>query len=428
MRIQKKLHYGWIVMGGCFLLLLYAMGLVMITFSVFLPSLAWHFALNKTQMASLMTVQSVVSIFVMYIAGKVYKKFSIRLCSFIFGLFGVLGYVIYAFSGSLIVCYTGSAALGIAQGGATMIPVSIILTKWFAQKRGLALGIATAGSGVAAMIFSPIVSARIQISGPSSAFLLVAVIIAAFAVVVLLILRDQPSDMGLAPYGASTGTGSAGSPGPGAPVGPPPGITASEAMKTKYFYVLVLGTLLLGMTFVSSNNHYVAYLVSSGFNPAVAAFGFSIMGTMGLIDKPLLGIVADKLGAFRSNFLFFGLWICAQVFSLWAANGSVQAYIFAILIASGAGLGSIAMPLWISDLFGYRDYGQFYSNLMTFYQIGITIGLILFGIIADASGTYMVSYLINGGLAVFSLILIQSAYRAGKAHQQNRRQPNPVQN
>jgi MFS family permease len=428
MESKSKMHYGWIVMAGCFILLLYAMGLVMITFSVFIPSLAQQFNLSRTQSSSLMMIQSVTSILVMLFAGRVYKKHSVRLFSFVFGLFGVLGYIIYAFSGAIWMCYLGSIVLGVAQGGATMIPTSIILTKWFAKKRGFALGVATAGSGVASMVFSPIVSARIQTSGTTSAFLLVAAIIAVMAVIVFLLLRDQPADKGLAPYGAERVPADAlGIPvGPGTS-GPPPGMTAGEARKTRYFYVMVLGAFLMGVTFTSSNNHYVAYLVSNGFDPAIAAFGFSIMGAMGLLDKPLLGIVSDKWGAFRSNFLFYSLWIAAQVFAIWATHGNAQAYIFAILIASGAGLGAIAMPLWISDLFGYKDYGNIYSNLMTIYQLGITLGLILFGIIADAGGTYMISYLTNGAFAIISLILVQTAYRTGMAHKKTA-QINAVKN
>jgi len=382
--------------------LLYAMGLVMIVFSVFLPSLAQRFGLSRTQSSSLMTIQSVVSIFVMIIAGRVYKKHSVRVFSLIFGLCGTLGYLIYAVTPSIYVCYLGSAVLGIAQGGATMIPTSILLTRWFAQKRGLALGIATAGSGVAPMIFSPLIARRIQTAGMTNAFLTVAVLVAGFAVLVFLLLRDLPSDVGLEPYGAAGAV-----PAGGGPAGPPPGMTMKEALGTKEFYILAAAAFLLGMTFTSSNNHYVAHLVASGFSPVIAAFGFSIMGAAGLLTKPVLGVVADKLGVFKSNFLFYGLWIAAQIFVVAATNGNTEAYIFAILISFGAGLGSIAMPLWISQKFGYRDYGQIYSNMMTCYQTGITLGLMVFGLIADYSGTYQTSYLFNGGLAVLSLILAQ---------------------
>lgn len=412
MKAKSKFHYGWVIMVGCFILLLYAMGLVMVTFSVFIPSLAQQFGLNRTQSSSLMTIQSVLSIVVMMCAGKIYKKYSVRLFSFIFGLFGVLGYVIYAYSNVIWMCYLGSAALGIAQGGATMIPVSILLTKWFAQKRGLALGIATAGSGVAPMIFSPIIGRHLQTSGTSSAFLLVAGIIAVMAVLVVLILRDKPADMGLTPYGAD-GSAAPGSQAPGGMQGPPPGLTLADARKNFCFYVLIAGCFLLGMTFVSTNNHYVAYLVSTGFDPALAAIGFSIMGAAGLIVKPMHGVLADKMGTARSNVLFYILWIVAQAFAVWATGSMYRADTFAILIAAGSGLGAIAMPLWISDIFGYRDYGQIYSFMMTCYQVGITLGLMLFGIVADISGSYMNSYLLNAVFSVLSLVFVQAAYRMG---------------
>ena len=64
-----------------------------------------------------------------------------------------------------------SALCGLGYGYGGMIPLSTILSRWFDKHRGTALGLAAAGSGVAAVIMPPVLTDVIETQGLSQAFL-----------------------------------------------------------------------------------------------------------------------------------------------------------------------------------------------------------------------------------------------------------------
>lgn len=65
--------------------------------------------------------------------------------------------------------YIISSVNGIFQGLLTGVPIPRILSNWFIEKRGLAMGVALAGSGLAGSIMTPLVTATIQSSAGAPA-------------------------------------------------------------------------------------------------------------------------------------------------------------------------------------------------------------------------------------------------------------------
>ena len=63
---------------------------------------------------------------------------------------------------------------GIGYGLETMMPISLLIDRWFAYKKALALSICTIGSGLASIIFPPIIAAVIKEYHLSVAFFMLA--------------------------------------------------------------------------------------------------------------------------------------------------------------------------------------------------------------------------------------------------------------
>ena len=79
-----------------------------------------------------------------------------------------------------------------------------IATRWFAQRRGLVVGMLTASNATGQLIFLPLMAKLTQdtAGGPRSLF--VVAMLSSLGVIALMVLRDRPRDVGLAPFGERT--------------------------------------------------------------------------------------------------------------------------------------------------------------------------------------------------------------------------------
>jgi MFS family permease len=91
--------------------------------------------------------------------------------------------------------------MGIAPGLTALVMGATIATRWFTARRGLALGILSAGSATGQLIFLPPAAWIAQIYGWRMALLPFVFLIGLLGLLFVLLSRDRPADIGLAPYG-----------------------------------------------------------------------------------------------------------------------------------------------------------------------------------------------------------------------------------
>src|SRR5690606_315492 len=81
--------------------------------------------------------------------------------------------------------------------------VATVTGRWFVARRGLVSGVLTAGGAAGGLVFLPLVSQVAETHGWRPASLAVAFSALAVAPLVMWLLRDRPSDLGVAPYGGT---------------------------------------------------------------------------------------------------------------------------------------------------------------------------------------------------------------------------------
>ena len=89
----------------------------------------------------------------------------------------------------------------LAYGLGAMLPASILMLRWFSSRRGTAIGICAAGTGISAVVFSSILSALIERFSLRVCFYFEALVSLLAAGRVFLLIRESPEACGLAPYG-----------------------------------------------------------------------------------------------------------------------------------------------------------------------------------------------------------------------------------
>ncbi len=102
----------------------------------------------------------------------------------------------------------GDMLAGVSHGLGAMLPASILMLRWFSSRRGTAIGICAAGTGISAVVFSSILSALIERFSLRVCFYFEAFVSLLAAIAVFLLIRETPEACGLAPYGTSEETSS----------------------------------------------------------------------------------------------------------------------------------------------------------------------------------------------------------------------------
>ena len=399
----KKLHYAWIVCFCGMCMFVCNMGLCSNILSVYLPFIEAD-GLSHSMGSAILSIRCLFSFGVTFLADLYYRKLSLRRGVLIASLAGVLSAAVYAVGGSAFVYYIGAALGGVCYGLGCIYPVSLLLTRWFHTHRGLAIGISSAGSGVCIMAFSPLVSSLVLRYSLRTTFLLQAGFMLISALVVFLLLRDDPAQKGLAPYGEG-------------------GETAAKRVRAQegprelprtVLWMLALMMLLIGGAGQAFAGHVSVLARSCGYSVQVAATMVSLKGMVLVCSKFLSGGMADRFGPKRCTTLLIVIFILGCVV-IQGMDGVSLLWCFApmVLMGFGASVYNVGPPLWAGDLSDRAGYPKLLKWLQIFYNLGGILFSAVPGIIADHTGEYKSSYVLIAVMMLMSLLILRWAYWRG---------------
>lgn len=397
---MKKPHYGWAVCIACLFLFLCNMGLCSNILTIYLPFIEDR-GIPDSMGSAILSVRCAFSFLTTFFVGIYYQKFSLRrgilLCSTVGVLFPL---VFCAAVNAPALYYLGAALAGIAYGAGCIYPVSLLLNNWFHARRGLAIGISAAGSGIATMLFSPLLSSVAERHSLSAAFLLHASFMAVAAVAVYLVVRDTPEEMGLHPYGET------------AQQAEEEKVQPAFAPPRHMLWMLALMMLLTGGAGLAFSGHLAVLMRTEGYAPAFAASMVSLFGMVLVVSKLFTGAIADRIGPKRCSILLFSVFILGCFFVL-GMDGSETVWCIALAAALGIGspIFNVGPPLWAGDLSSREHYAKTLKWMQIFYNLGGIIFTVVPGIIADHTHEYKSAFLLFAAMMVAALTILLWAYR-----------------
>ena len=391
---KKKVHYAWYILGVCILINVIVQALVMQISSLYIVPMY-----NDLQVPrSLLSLQSVcITVGAVLTApywGKLYKKHGAR--KLLPGCVAVTA--LCTIGRSLMPNIWGILVLAFIKGvfftGSTLLPISILLTIWFKEKRGFAISVAAIGTSIGGVIFSPVVERLISTYGWRFSDRAMGLIMLVIVVpVTYLVVRSTPKDVGLRPYGAenvaangaNTSNRTQGAQKEEAQV---TGMTAAEARRSPILYVFLLA--IFCMTFATGAALQLpVYLTDIGYGSAVAAKVVSGYMAVGIFGKLILGHVTDRFGEKAATVYVCGVGILAFVGFIFAKN-QVAFYMMIVAYGLASGITSIMPTLLTSKIFGNRDYGPIYGTVVSVNRFGGVVGTLLVSLLYDITKNYSI--------------------------------------
>ena len=388
---MRNPHYAWLVCLGGALSLFTVMGLGVNIFTIYQPEIIAFNGFTNAQGSWITTTRSLFILATLLCVNQLCAKLGLRLVMTL----GILLVGLSCFSFGLarsFPMYCLSAALtgvGYCLGG--MVPLSLILGNWFESRRGLALGLASAGSGVSTVFAPTVITRLIRDYGLKTAFFCEGAFILLVTVTAFFLLRSTPADLGLEPYrdGASPAPASAAA-------------TQGRGSRRAVLWLLI-AAFLLGGPVGPAFTHLTVLYTSEGFDAMAVARLISYMGLAICLSKILSGQMYDRLGSKKSNLWLLGVYFIALLLCCLAPTGSVLLAFVAITAFSfGISVTGVAPAVWARDLTGSEHYAQTVRAITTAYSLGMLVFGPIPGIMADRFGSYVPAYLL---FALFQLVL-----------------------
>ena len=390
----------WSVVAACSALMAITSG-VWYTASVFYVALMEAFGWSYGSTAGIFSLFTILYGISGVLSGYLVDRFGPRrviLASGVLFVLSLLANCLATAQWHLYVTHGVLAALGLSGMG--WVPVSVLLARGFHRRRGLAVGIASAGVGAGIAIFVPLTQLVIQWGGWRAAFVAVAVISALVTFPVgLFALRGQGSN----PAGDAVT-----SPLPDRVPAVAPGWTLASAARSRPFWLLAATFVFLNSPVQLVLTHHVAHLVQVG-QPRI--FAANIVGLVGLFSvggKILWGYLSDRWWV-EATYLAGIAFLIAGILTLMRVGPTSPAwglYGYAILMGLGYAVSPAMTPVLSARFFSGRHFGTIFGALNMLHQAAGAAGMWLAGYAHDLTGNYSLPFLIAIVSACLSLACV----------------------
>ena len=402
---HQKIYYGWIVCIVSTMLIFITMGTISNGFSVYLPYIISQNGFTYSQGSYLVTLRCLIAFISMLLIGFYYRVFSIRTGASIAAFCAGLAFFIYSISASYVSFCLAAAISGISYGFGSMIPVSILMNRWFIQRKTLALSICATGSGIATIVLPSLTTLMIEYLSINLAFLIEAGFIFIMTGIIFIFLRNFPDEKGLKPYGYENTEVVV------SEVVEEP-VTDSWTLSKRVWIMMGLVSLFMGAQANTGFSHLAVLYDTEGFDSMIVSYIITGVGVMIVVGKLIYGEVTDKIGGYRSSILFcffllLGNTLCCLAF----LNSTLIIILNVLFLGVGYPIATIGPSVWASDLASPDYFSTVVKRLQIIYAAGALIFASIPGILADVFGTFIPAYILFSACIAVALLFIQLAYR-----------------
>lgn len=396
--LVKSSNYAW---GVLFLLILmqfvYA-GITLSTVTLYMePILAAHPGLSRTAYALTMTLNGGTNAIVSIFYGRLAEKFGIKKMISFCSLLMIAGVLLYANGTSIWMFYLAAILQGISLCFCSGASCSIIFSKWFAHSTGTLLSATAIGSGLAGVIFSPIVSKWISTIGWTGSLYINCAIVVFTAILLIVFLKDSPEPHGVKPMWNDKVKIASES---GEII--PYGVTAKEAYKTVQFWCGTIGIGVIALIVYGAICNIAIFSSDLGYDGGVM---LSIMYAANIVLQLPFGILADKLGI-RVCMVAYSIMAIGAVFIYATAPAIGMMYVGTVLLGGSFCILKATLPVYTLQVFGNREQGRIMGIMIAVMNCGVAFGMPLLNAAYDLTGSYTGMFKLFGWIAIVLTIML----------------------
>lgn len=402
---RTNFSYAWVVAAVSFITLLAAAGFRSTPGVLFVP-LEEEFGWNRATVGLAVSINLLLYGFVGPFAATLMARYGLRRV--------VAGALLLISSGALLTTQIRESwqlvllwgiVVGLGAGCLASVLAATVANRWFVARRGMVVGVLTAAGATGQLIFLPLLAWLASTVGWRLVSVTTSVAALAVVPLVLIFLRDWPSDVGQMAYGATKDD---------PPPAPPAGNPIANAMAglqyaagRRDFWLLAIPFFICGL---STNGLIGTHLIPAGIDHGMAEVAAAgLLATIGIFDvvgTTLSGWLTDRWDPRRLLFAYYGLrGLSLMLLPLAFSAGGYSMFVFIVFY----GLDWIAtVPPTVSlasQRFGRERGTLVYGWVFASHMVGAAVAATGAGIIRTVTGDYFLAFVTAGVFCLLAAVL-----------------------
>ena len=429
---MRRIEYRWVILATGFTVLFFSSG-SRFAFGLLLKPMSEDLELSRSALSLAATCFMIVSAVSMPFVGRLVDSFSVRTVVSIAVLIASVGIGLMGLAQTqwqVILLYGIIFAIG--NGGSSVGPIGVMISRWFERGRGTATSAVMSGNALGQLIIITALASALVHIGWRNAYITLGVVnlLIVVPLVIAFVRSDpEPSSSSARPEPASTRhsreggnpDGQGGDENPihaatphtpvrGEPVEPrpPSADTAALPVKTifasRQLWLLLVVYAVCGFQDFFIATHVVAFAQDKGLSAAFSGSLYAFMGLLGMLGVMSAGLLADRLGSTHPTALCFLARIAC--FALIIFSQSTTAIVIFALLYGFTFL--ITAPLTVTfagNMFGAPRLGMMSGIINMTHHIAGGLGALVGGLVFDARGSYDAAFILMLALSVIASAL-----------------------
>jgi len=405
----KPDFYGWNVVGAAFTAL-FVVYSIQFSFGTFVDDIVDDTGWSETRLQLIFAVYIFTYSSLSAVTGALTDRIGPRRVVAVGAVLLTAGYIIWATAPNLWIAFLGLGVVAPLGMSASWVPCNATVVRWFVERRGTALAIATSGTSMANIIAPPVAATLVKAYGWRTALASFALTGGAAMLLSSLWFRRDPESTGQFPDGKD---------GPPTPldqtlISSTDGLTAKAASRTRTYWLILgmyaLTFVVVFVPFVHSNQ----FAIDLGIDEITAATVISSIGVGGLAGRLLVGPISDRLGRKRLVVAAFALETLA-FFGIAASNGLTLLYPSAVVFGFSYGATVTMLPALVGDYFGREHAGAIVGRIFGTAGSLAAIGPYVAQLLVDSSGSYRFAFVLSGVANGAALVMASRLPASGQS-------------
>ncbi len=422
---QGRFHYGWIVVGITFLTLIITAG-IRSTPSVLIVPLEKEFGWSRATISLAVSINLFLYGLIGPFAAAFMERFGIRRVMLV--ALSIVCVAVFATSlmrESWQLYLLWGVIVGSATGATATVLSAIVANRWFVKRRGLVVGILTASNATGQLAFLPLLATLVTTFGWRAASLLMSAVALVLVPLVWLLMRNNPRDVGLLPYGAEAGSEEHKPIGGNPFVAPLKGL--ARGVRSRDFWWLAGSFFICGATTNGLiGTHLIPAAMDHGIAEVTAAGLLATIGVFDIFGTLSSGWLSDRYDNRRLLCWYYSLRGISLLFLPYALGTSFLSLALFVVFYGLDWVATVPPTVRLAaDIFGKQNVGIIFGWILASHQLGAAFAAYGAGQLYTWLGSYQVSFMTAGVLCLLAAGMVIRIGRSSPSKGKTVKVPQP---